>query len=66
MPVSLQSHWLPPSSLSSLGLGSISSLRSHYVTLPNPGSSFVSVKDMLEELKQMMAKERENGKCVQS
>ena len=66
MPVSLQSHWLPPNSLTSVGLGSFSSLRSHYVRLPNPGSSFVSVKYMLEELKQMLAKEREKGECAQS
>ena len=68
MPVSLCSHWLPPTSFTSGNTGTISSLRSHYLLLPNPDDSFVTAMGMLEELKLMMAKDREEMKadCKQS
>ena len=54
IPPSLASHWTLPVQCSYGNLGSISSLRAHYVMLPNPGSSFISKEEVLREFRAMM------------
>ena len=58
IPPSLVVHWLPISEDSGGGLGSISSLRAHYVTLPNPGDTFVTTKEVLQEFRAMWEEQR--------
>ena len=67
MPVSLVSHWYPVN-IAISSLSSIASMRSHYSALPNPGSSFLSVQETLQEWKLMWDQERQQMKedCKQS
>ena len=51
MPISLASHWTPPLMMSRQSLDSIPSLRAHYVLIQNPGKRFISMDEVLRELK---------------
>lgn len=54
LPPSLISHWIPPHSTVSSNLLNLPSLRAHYVHLPNPGSSFLSMDEVFQEFKRLM------------
>ena len=54
MPISLVSHWILPYYNATPSLLAIPSLRAHYTMLPNPGSSFISMEEVLAEFKKMM------------
>ena len=62
MPPSLASHWLPITYLLNQNPGSLSTMRSHCFRLPNPGDSFVTSQEMLEEMRLIWKKEREECK----
>ena len=68
MPASLVTHWTPPYTSPKLGLSSFTSLRAHYILLPNPGDSFVSAAEVLREFKLLMEEERKayRNECSQS
>ena len=71
VPPSLLSHWIPPSSSRDSrprSLLYLPSMRAHYVLLPNPGSSLVSMEEVLREFKTMMEKQRQEMRdsCKQS
>ena len=68
MPSSMVSHWSPPNFPHVQNLGSISSLRSHYIVLHEPGDTFVSGKEFLAELKRQWDEERKaiRNECKQS
>ena len=53
IPTSLVSHWNPPYNLIMPSVGFISSLRAHYVAIPNPGGYFVSKEEVLREFRRM-------------
>ena len=55
MPTSLSAHWIPPyMGISSPCISYLSSFRAHYVLLPNPGSRFISMEEVMREFKLMM------------
>ena len=54
IPPSLVSHWLQPSPHVTGNIGTISSLRAHYCQLPNPGDTFVSKEEVLQEFRAML------------
>ena len=58
VPSSIVSHWIPPHSIVPPTLLTLPSLRAHYVLLPNPGSCFISMDEVLEEFKAIMDKQR--------
>ena len=58
MPISLVSHWASPYNIHETSLLSIPSLRAHYVMLPNPGSKFISMEEVMVEFQQMMDEHR--------
>ena len=62
MPPSLASHWLPITYLLNQNPGSLSTMRSHCFRLPNPGDSFVTSQEMLEEMRLIWKKEHEECK----
>ena len=58
LPSSLVSHWLYPYNVTTTSLVDIPSLRAHYVLTPNPGSSLISMVEVLAEFKVMMDEQR--------
>ena len=54
VPPSLVSHWISPWPATTKSLLDLPSLKAHYVILPNPGSSFISMEEVLQEFKKMM------------
>ena len=54
IPPSLASHWILPWQRSHGNLGTITSLKAHYVALPNPGDEFISKEEVLKEFKAML------------
>ena len=68
MPHSLVSHWIPPTTFPKINLESIASLKSNHVLVPNPGDTFVSMKEVLEEIRREWAEERKamRADCKQS
>ena len=54
VPCSLISHWTPAHTVSSPSLLDLQTMRAHYVRLPNPGSRFLSMKEVLQEFKVLM------------
>ena len=59
LPSSLVSHWIPPNISSFGSIGMTSSLRAHYTQLPNPGDTFISMQEILEEFREMRILRRE-------
>ena len=68
MPISLVSHWFVPPEVSNTNLGSICTLRSHYVILPNPGDTLVTAEEVLAEFKAFLDEQRREYResCKQS
>ena len=67
MPLSMISHWIPPSKLSLQSDDpSLFSLRSHYVKLVRPGEA--SMSDILKELMELLDAQRKMNEknCQQS
>ena len=50
IPSSLVSHWTDPYNIHETGLLSLSSLKASYVMLPNSGSKFISIEEVMAEL----------------
>ena len=66
MPYSLVAHWIPNLyECKSASLLPSVSFRSHYVKIPNPGEIFYTAKDILDEMKELIAKHEEDN-CKQS
>ena len=56
MPTSMVSHWIPQNNMNKTlarNPSSISTLITHCVKLPNPGDSFLSMEEILEEIRNM-------------
>ena len=61
------SHWMPSSHCHKRSnISSISSLRSHYVRLPNPGQEFSKLEHMEQEFRELKRAWREGQNCRQS
>ena len=60
-PPSLVTHWIPPTFTDlPKNPGSIVSMNNHCVRFPSPGDSFITIKEMIEEMKVMMDEMRKN------
>ena len=55
-PSSLVTHWIPISAKTPQRPGSISSMITHCALLPPPGSSFISMEEVLELMKEFLKK----------
>ena len=75
IPISLISHWIPPLAVSNQSFLSIPSLRAHYVQTLRPGDTFISMEEMLYEMKVFVDKQCKkldeqcqmiDSKCAQS
>ena len=68
IPPSLVAHWnFNPKNIGA-GIGCICSLRGHYVSIPNPGDSYVSAEEVLLEFKAFLEEQRREYResCKQS
>ena len=68
MSISQVAHWNPiidpPNSFSR---AASSTLRSHYVRIPNPGEKFYTAKDIFDDMKELLTKQnRDSEDCKQS
>ena len=52
LPPSLVNHWIPPNVNSPCSVCLISSIKSHYIQLLNPGDSFMSMDEVLAEFRE--------------
>ena len=67
IPSSLVAHWNPILPDPPYSISACATLRAHYVRLPNPGEIFYTAKDIVEEMKELLAKqERHADNCKQS
>ena len=72
MPSTLVTHWIPISFFNNSrqygALSTITTLRSHYLKLPNPGGSFTSMEDLMQEFRVLLNKQSQAFKedCRQS
>ena len=68
LPYSLVTQWTPPFVNHSSGIGTISSLRTHYLQLADSGDSFTSNEEFFAELRELWAEDRRIMKeeCKQS
>jgi len=57
MPFSLVSHWLPPYTNVNQSVALIPSFKSHYVLIPKPGDSFISMEEVFYEMKILMERQ---------
>ena len=68
MYVSQVAHWNPIiNARNSFNRAASSTLRSHYVRLPNPGEIFYTAKDIVDEMKELLSKQEKHAEnCKQS
>ena len=72
IPSSLSCHWIPALSdfysFTPSNLSTMPSMRAHYVRIPNPGSSFTAMEDVLQEFRVIWRAQRQEmlNDCKQS
>ena len=71
MPTSLVAHWVPSfeeCKTEKRSLSSITSMKSHYVRLPDPGGTFSAMEDVMQEFRILLNKQQQqfSDNCKQS
>ena len=66
IPISLVSHWILPNDGPHYSFSTLPTLMAHYVQIPTPGSKFLSMEEVLEEMNRIMDQQRKDNGCVKS